>query len=136
MLRAVRKKVTRAQICETIPRAREHFENVTASFIWGFPFEEVQELEETLMLMVHLATYGVQLQLHLWSPMPRSPLFRQYRDRLVYDPSVQSNIVMGDMSRYHALIESDPTIFAPFYHVPHSALEEKKAMIQALGFEG
>jgi radical SAM superfamily enzyme YgiQ (UPF0313 family) len=135
-LRAVRKGVTRAQVCEVIPRATECFRNVTASFIWGFPFEDLQDLEETLMLAAYLATYGVHVQLHLWSPMPRSPLFRQYRDQLVYDPAVQSNMVMGNMTRYQPLIRSNPTIFAPFYHVPHPAFEEKRAMIQSMGFDG
>ena len=135
-LRAVRKGVTSVQVCEVIPRAKEHFQTVTASFIWGFPFENLQDLEDTLMLAAYLASYGVHIQLHLWSPMPRSLLFRQFRDQLVYDPEVQSNIVMGDMTRYQPLIRSNPTIFAPFYHVPHDCFEEKKAMIKTMGFEG
>jgi radical SAM superfamily enzyme YgiQ (UPF0313 family) len=136
MLRAVGKGVTRAQVCEVIPRATGYFRTVAASFIWGFPFEDLHDLEETLMLAAYLATYGAQIQLHLWSPMPRSPLFRQYRDQLVYDPAVQSNMVMGDMTRYQSLVRSNPTLFAPFYHVPHPAMEEKKAMIQGMGFAG
>jgi anaerobic magnesium-protoporphyrin IX monomethyl ester cyclase len=136
MLRAVRKGVTRAQICDVVPRAKEHFPQVIASFMWGFPFEELSDLEETLLLAAFLQTYGVQVQLHLWSPMTRSALFEQYRDQLVYDPDVQSNIVLADVARYQPMIRAHPDIFAPFYHVPHPDFERKKQMIEAMGFSG
>ena len=135
-LQAVRKGVTRAQICEIVPLAKNYFPEVYASFMWGFPFEELEDLEETLVLAAYLRTFGIKIQLHLWSPMPRSPLFKRYRAHLVYDPQVQSNIVIGDVSRYQSLIATNPTIFAPFYHVPHPAFEQKRQMIASLGFAG
>jgi radical SAM superfamily enzyme YgiQ (UPF0313 family) len=135
-LRAIRKGVTRAQASEVIPRAREFIPQVYASFMWGFPFEEMSDLEETLFLAAYLRTFGVEVQLHLWSPMPRSPLFKRYESQLVYDPAVQSNIVPGDVAGYRSLIESSPAIFAPFYHVPHADFEQKKQMIAAMGFDG
>ena len=135
-LRAIRKGVTRAQICDVVPRAREHFSQVIASFMWGFPFEELTDLEETLLLAAYLRTCDVQVQLHLWSPMTRSALFERYRDRLVYDPAVQSNIVLAEVGRYQELIRSHPDIFAPFYHVPHPDFERKKQMVEAMGFAG
>jgi radical SAM superfamily enzyme YgiQ (UPF0313 family) len=135
-LRAIRKGVTRAQASEVIPRAQEYIPQVYASFMWGFPFEELSDLEETLFLAAYLRTFGIEVQLHLWSPMPRSPLFKQYQSQLVYDPNVQSNIVPGDVAGYHSLIKSSPTIFAPFYHVPHAAFQQKKQMIAAMGFDG
>jgi radical SAM superfamily enzyme YgiQ (UPF0313 family) len=135
-LHAVRKGVTRRQICEVLPRAKEHFPEVFASFMWGFPFEELEDLEETLLLVAYLRTFDIKVQLHLWSPMPRSPLFQQYRTQLVYDPKVQSNIVQGDVARYESLISSNPNIFAPFFHVPHPAFEQKRRMVESLGFAG
>jgi radical SAM superfamily enzyme YgiQ (UPF0313 family) len=135
-LRTIRKGVTRAQASEIIPRAQEYIPQVYASFMWGFPFEELSDLEETLLLAAYLRTFGVEVQLHLWSPMPRSSLFKQYENQLVYDPGVQSNIVTGDVAGFQSLIKSSPTIFAPFYHVPHAAFEQKKQMIAAMGFDG
>ena len=135
-LQAVRKGITSKLICEMVPRARDYFQDVIASFIWGFPFEELADLEETLLLAAFLSTYGVRIQLHLWSPMPLSPLFKQYQDQLVYDPKVQSNIVSGDVARYESLIAANPAIFAPFYHVPHPAFEQKRQMIEGMGFAG
>jgi radical SAM superfamily enzyme YgiQ (UPF0313 family) len=135
-LQAVRKGVTRRQICEVVPRAKEHFQDVFASLMWGFPFEELEDLEETLLLVAYLRTYGIKVQLHLWSPMPRSTLFQQYRTQLVYDPRVQSNIVLGDVARYESLISSNPTIFAPFFHVPHPDFEQKRKMVESMGFSG
>ena len=135
-LRAVRKGITRRQICEVVPRAKEHFPEVVASFMWGFPFEEPEDLEETLLLIAYLRSFDIKVQLHLWSPMPRSPLFQRYRTQLVYDPGVQSNIVLGDVARYQSLIASNPTIFAPFFHVPHPAFEQKKRMVESVGFAG
>jgi len=135
-LRAIRKGITREQICDVVPRARDYFTEVTASFMWGFPFEDMADLEETLMLAAFLRTYGINVQLHLWSPMPRSALFKQYQAQLIYDPGVQSNLVLGNVTRYQSLIASNPTIFAPFYHVPHPAFEQKRQMVEGMGFAG
>jgi radical SAM superfamily enzyme YgiQ (UPF0313 family) len=104
--------------------------------MWGFPFEDLADLEETLMMAAFLRAYDVNIQVHLWSPMPRSRLFEQYRDQLVYDPGVQSNIVFGNVTRFHSLIASSPALFAPFYHVPHPDFERKKMMIEGMGFRG
>ena len=133
-LRAVRKGVSQSQISEVVPRAREYFSEVTASFVWGFPFEELSDFEETLVLAAYLRTYGIQVQLHLWSPMTRSALFDRWSDQLVFDPAVQSDIVPGDLARYQSLVRSNARIFSPFYHVPHPAFEEKRAMMKAMGF--
>ena len=54
ILHAVRKGVTRAQICEVVPLAKKHFPEVCASFMWGIPFEELEDLEETLLLAAYL----------------------------------------------------------------------------------
>lgn len=133
-LQRIRKRVTSACIADVVPRARAHFPKVVASFIWGFPFEEVEDLEATLLVAALLRSAGVVIQMHLWSPMPRSPLCQEYLDQLVYDPQTQSDFVGADVSRYQSLIASNRLIFAPFYHVPHPAFERKKAMIEAMGF--
>jgi anaerobic magnesium-protoporphyrin IX monomethyl ester cyclase len=134
VLRAIGKRVSSADILEVVPRAAEHFPQVVASFMWGFPFEEVSDFEETLLLAACLRSYGVTIQMHLWAPMPRSPLCRQYQSQLVYDPGVQSDFVAADVTRYASLIASHSTIFAPFYHVPHPAFGQKRRMIKDLGF--
>jgi anaerobic magnesium-protoporphyrin IX monomethyl ester cyclase len=135
-LEAIRKRVTSARIAEVVPRAREHFAKVVASFMWGFPFEELADFQETLLLAAYLQSAGVTVQMHLWSPMPRSALCREYQSRLVYDPQVQSDFVGADVSRYAPLIASNSVLFAPFYHVPHPSFERKKSMMEALGFAG
>jgi radical SAM superfamily enzyme YgiQ (UPF0313 family) len=135
-LRAIRKGITRGQICDILPQACDYFPEVTASFMWGFPFEELADLEETLLLAAFLRSYGIKIQLHLWSPMPRSLLFKQYQDQLVYDPKVQSNVVLGNVTRFQSLIASNPAIFAPFYHVPHPAFAQKRQMLEGMGFTG
>jgi len=134
VLKAIRKRVTSDRVAAVVPRAREHFSKVVASFMWGFPFETVEDLEATLLLAAYLRSAGVTIQLHLWAPMPRSSLCKQYQAQLVYDPKVQSDFVAADVDRYAPLIASNSRLFAPFYHVPHPALAEKRALIEALGF--
>lgn len=133
-LREIRKRVTSAQIAAVVPQAAGVFPKVVASFMWGFPFEERADFEETLLLAAYLRSFGVTVQLHLWAPMPRSSLCRRYLDQLVYDPQVQSDFVGADVTRYASLIASNPRVFAPFYHVPHASFAEKRDMIEAMGF--
>jgi anaerobic magnesium-protoporphyrin IX monomethyl ester cyclase len=134
VLEMIRKRVTSDRIAAVVPRAREYFPKVVASFMWGFPFESLEDLEATLLLAAYLRSAGVMIQLHLWAPMPRSSLCKQYQAQLVYDPEVQSDFVAADVDRYAPLIASNSRLFAPFYHVPHPAMAEKRAMIDAMGF--
>ncbi len=121
---------------KVLSQASEKFESVTASFIWGFPFEEIEDLEQTFLLASYLHTVGVEIQTHLWSPMPQSALFEEYKDQLVFDPEFCSNIAHSKFSldRYVDMIASNAKVFAPFYHVPHPGFEKKRELISNLGF--
>jgi anaerobic magnesium-protoporphyrin IX monomethyl ester cyclase len=138
VLSRIKKGFTLKDAETTLRQAKERFEFVVASLMYGFPFETVADLEQTLVLAGYCQMLNIGKQLHFWSPMPLSSLYEQYREQLVYDPEIYSNAVKSklDLSRYEPLIASDSRVFAPFYHVPHPGLKEKIELARSMGFWG
>ncbi len=58
--------------------------STTTSFITGFPEEKEEDVESTLRMMLELSPRVSNVQLHLYSPTPGTPLNDQFADRLVY----------------------------------------------------
>lgn len=138
VLKTIGKRFRLSNVEHILSEAKKRFSFVITSFIWGFPFETLEDLKQTLLLASYLQTLNIGIQLHLWSPMPRSALFSTYRERLEFDPEISSNIVKNafDIHRFKDMIASDTKIFAPFYHVPHPDFSKKQEIIQTMGFQG
>lgn len=138
VLKAIGKRFRLSNVEHILSEAKKRFSFVITSFIWGFPFETVEDLKQTLLLASYFQTLNIGIQMHLWAPMPRSALFSAYRKELRFDPEILSNIVKSafNISGFTDMIASDARIFAPFYHVPHPDFAGKREIIQTMGFQG
>ena len=126
---------------EVLFRAAEYF-NVTASLIWGYPFESWKSFELALDLAYRLAghdaSFRIQPQLHLLSPSAGTPLFVEYGGRLEFEESVEG-LVCGTISAfesesgYHdvkAVIENEPILAAPFYRYVTPEFDRKLEAVE------
>lgn len=98
---------------------------VTASFIFGFPEETEDDLEQTLQLAYKLFLLRVhRLQFHLCVIFPGTEYFDAYKDQLVLAENV-SNIV-GDfgVKENRDFIEKHSELF-PFYYEYRSDLRDR-----------
>lgn len=138
VLRKISKGFDSGQAHKAVVAATKHIKTVTASFIWGLPCESMEDFKQTLLFMVLMRDIGSVVSSHLWSPLPRSLLYKNYRDQLSLSKKFLSNIA-GDeraivFDRFKDVIISFPHICAPFYYYPHNDLEQRSNMIQSLGF--
>ncbi len=93
---------------------------VTTSFVWGFPFESLQDLVDTLSLIAVLLKNGAVAPLHLLSALPRSPLTRSHGDLRRFDPNLLPDISAAPMSpEVVSLIEESRDVFSSFYFFDH-----------------
>ena len=151
ILKEIRKGFTTAQVLEVVPRAIEIFPRVDAFFVWGFPFETMEDFQQTLFQMVSLRMMGARILPSLLSLLPQTEIYRDYAGRTELEflslsfPRVRVHRPRG-MSwrphrvarRYHEyfdLILDNPDVFPGFYHINLAGnVLPKLAMLRQFGF--
>ena len=63
---------------EAVTRALGIFESVESFFIWGFPFEEMEDFYETALQMARFRQMGVTVLPSLLSMLPQTDIYREY----------------------------------------------------------
>ncbi|MEK7218157.1 MAG: radical SAM protein, partial [Patescibacteria group bacterium] len=75
ILKLIRKGFTTAHSLEIIPRAVEIFPRTDAFFIWGFPFESMEDFNQTLFQMISFRMMGARILPSLLSLLPQTELY-------------------------------------------------------------
>jgi radical SAM superfamily enzyme YgiQ (UPF0313 family) len=139
VLARIAKQITIDQARRTVAKTARSMKGVVTSYIWGYPFETVDDLYETLMSVADdLRTPGVRPQVGLLAPLPRSPLKNSPYVRLRFDPAFVSPAIfpatdsLGGYPQLITMIRSHPNLFSAFYHFDHPELEAKRAMLDRL----
>lgn len=117
-----------------------------ASFIVGFPFETVEDFQQTLLLMLYVKSIGATSQMSVLSPLPQAPLTADVRYPIRFDPALLNGMVAprhtdatSGTSRYRppeeviALVQKDSRVFSAFYHFVDGRVEEKLALAASYG---
>ncbi len=138
VLARIGKRFGIAEATEKAALAAQHMRNVVASYIWGFPFETMDDFKSTLFSIVAMGQLGVRAGLKLLSPMPLSRLGIEYRDQLEFSEDLCSvfaslgNVAPGTSGRRAAFppefqdaIRRHPDVFGGFYHVRSDSIREK-----------
>jgi anaerobic magnesium-protoporphyrin IX monomethyl ester cyclase len=126
VLNRIHKRISIEQALPVLCEAAEYFD-VTASLIWGFPFESMKAFEATLAFaetcLEQSLTHHIQPQLHLLSPSAGTPIFEEYGSRLVLDDSIEGptcgtlgvNSFRSHYDTIFRVIQDNPLLAAPFY---------------------
>ncbi len=123
-------------ITDVVTRSLRHFPFVTASFVWGFPTETFDDLQQTIWLLLYLTSVGASPQLNLVLPYSYSTLYHQNRDKIVFEPRYSSQLQFYENKNkiwLHEMIASRSDLFSAFYQLPTLAFEEKWAYLEQVG---
>jgi radical SAM superfamily enzyme YgiQ (UPF0313 family) len=109
------------------------------SFIWGFPFEELEDLYDTVIALLAMHRVGAEPHLNLIVPLPSAELNLTFGDarqslqawEIGWDWAMMENYEYGD--ELHELIRTYPDIFAPFYCLESPEFERKAALLESWG---
>jgi radical SAM superfamily enzyme YgiQ (UPF0313 family) len=151
VLARIRKGFTSAESLEVIPKAVEIFPRVDAFFVWGFPFETLEDFNQSLLQMVSFRMMGARILPSLLSLLPQTELYREWapKVRLEFCPYLLPEFVFtghevcrgGDVeipARYQAyfdLILANPDIFSGFFHIDLAGnVLPKLALLRQFGF--
>ena len=133
VLQRIRKGFTAAESLALIPKAVDIFPRVDAFFVWGFPFETMEDFNQTLFQMVSFRMIGARILPSLLSLLPQTEIYREYAasTTLEFCPWLLPEFVVTGHEvwqgseveiperyrRYFDLITANPDVFPGFFHV-------------------
>ena len=134
VLRRTHKELEVTSILPTLRVSAQYFEFVEASFIWGYPFESLSDFLQTLDLAAAASYLApvVNVQLHLLSPLPSSPMYQGFVGDLL-EPDADDKrwlLLPGVMldpraSRLRNLVMQHAELFPGFFTFPTPDKEAK-----------
>ncbi len=77
ILDLTKKGFTAAESLELVPRAVEIFPRCDTFFVWGFPFETMDDFNQTLFQMVSFRMMGARILPSLLSLLPQTEIYRE-----------------------------------------------------------
>ena len=115
VLRQTKKGYTRRDVEKVIDRSLKYMA-VNSFFMWGFPFETMEDFFQTLDFVDHVARLGVTPVVHIVNPLPLSELYRQYKEKLAFSRDLHGDSLLMRHEEIIRMIEKYPGIFTVFYH--------------------
>jgi anaerobic magnesium-protoporphyrin IX monomethyl ester cyclase len=151
VLSEIKKCFTSAESLEVVPKAVQIFPRVDTFFIWGFPFETMEDFNQTLFQMISFRTMGARILPSLLSLLPQTEIYRQWRGRakLEFCPYLLPEFVFtghevarggqielpAKHAEYFDLIQRHPDIFSGFFHIDLAGnVLPKLELLQQFGF--
>jgi len=136
----INKHIDETLLYQRVRETTEHGMNPTLSFIIGFPEEEREDIDATLVLALKCGIQGnVNPLVQLPTVLPGTALHTRYSDRLVRE--VDTYFALGlefqDDHRFaedEAMIESDPALFSSFYNPPCQGMRIRELDLLAASF--
>ncbi len=100
---------------ETIKHLVDNNIRVTTSFIYGFPEETEDDLEETLQMVYNLRTLGsISFQFHLCSIFPGTEYYKKYKEEMVWAENFSDQTGNFGVAENFDFIREHEDLF-PFY---------------------
>ncbi|MBN1355031.1 B12-binding domain-containing radical SAM protein [bacterium] len=133
ILKRTRKGFTPGQAIPVISEAARLFNGVDAFYIWGFPFETMQDFEQSLFQMVTFRMMGVRILPSMLCLLPQTQIYRDYIDTapltfckelfpdyMVTGHEIKRSARISILEKHRVIfdfIENYPRIFPGFFHI-------------------
>lgn len=122
VLKQIRKNFDSADIVRAARTIRDSGVALSTNFLWGFPFEGVSEMVQTLSLIDELNDLGAKTSLMMLAPLASSPIYQEGRYSIEFDRNAP-NVFLEDYkdlpmvlrSTFEKLIETTPRVFSAFH---------------------
>ena len=151
ILKRIKKGFSADEVLALIPQAVEIFRRVDAFYVWGYPFETMDEFCESLFQMVSFRSMGARILPSLLSLLPQTEIYREFKDKVTLEfcPWLLPEFVFtgheicrggrieipAKHEGYFKLILDNPDIFPGFFHVDlQTKVLPKLRMLQEFGF--
>ena len=133
VLKKINKHFTIEKADKVVLRSKKYFKGITCSFIYGFPFETIDDFNKTLTTYWAWRQKDIRCQLDLLTPYKFSRIYNDYRQCLKFKEEYSTGFTMNVWSkktglprRIIKLIKEHPKVFSSFYYFDHAGLKEKR----------
>ena len=151
VLQRIKKGFTAAETLDVVPKAVKYFPRVDAFFVWGFPFETLEDFHQSLFQMVSFRMLGARILPSLLSLLPQTEIYREWSQRvdLEFCPYLFPEFVFtgheicrggqvelpAQHAEYFRLITANPDVFPGFFHIDLAGnVLPKLALLRQFGF--
>ncbi|MGD8718943.1 MAG: radical SAM protein [Candidatus Zixiibacteriota bacterium] len=151
ILGLIKKGFTAQETLDLIPQAIEIFPRVDAFYVWGFPFETMEDFHQSLFQMVSFRMMGARILPSLLSLLPQTPIYEEWaaKTTLEFCPYLFPEFVFtghevcvgGEVSlpdkynSYFDLIVDNADVFPGFFHIDlENNVLPKLAAMRQFGF--
>jgi radical SAM superfamily enzyme YgiQ (UPF0313 family) len=151
MLQKIKKGFHTKQVLDLIPKAIGIFPRTDVFYIWGFPFETMEDFNQSLFQMVSFRMMGARILPSLLSLLPQTEIYRDYAAEveLEFCPYLLPEFVFtghevcrgGSIEiperhrEYFQLIQDNPDIFSGFFHIDlQNNILPKLKLMRQFGF--
>ena len=133
VLERIRKGFTIEQAMDVVSKAVLHFPRVDTFFVWGFPFETMEDFHQTIFQMISFRLIGARILPSLLCLLPQTDIYREYRDQATFEfyPSLLPEYMLTgheicddgrlQVSPRHSFIfdfiAEHPDLFPGFFHI-------------------
>lgn len=115
VLQKMGKKYTIEEAREKIRLSLDYFW-VWTPVIWGFPFETMEDFQETLAFVTYVTDIGGVPLLYQLAPFPLSPLYAEYKETLRFSRDLYESCHLLHNEDVLRLIGRYPKIFSGYCH--------------------
>ncbi len=150
VLRRIKKGFTAAEVIELVPQAILLFPRVDLFYVWGFPFETLDDFAQTLFQMVSFRMLGARILPSLLALLPQTEIYEEFRGSVAefcphlfpeflftgHESCVGGEVELpGRYAKYFDLVRDNPDIFSGFFHLDFvNNVAPKLAWLRELGF--
>lgn len=135
VLRRLGKTFGVARALDVIEMSRRHLK-VETSFLWGFPFESLDDLYDTLVTLLAAHDMGARTKLTWFVPLPAAALTRECRGQLSHRTRDEVFSVQAHKDHYvygpelMAVVRGNPDILSCFYYLDYPGHGQKMAYLE------
>jgi len=151
ILQRVRKGFSAEQAIARVSEAIGIFPRVDAFYIWGFPFETLEDFHQTVFQMVSLRMMGARILPSMLCLLPQTELYNEYAGKVKLDFCAElfpEYMITGHeisrMSKFsiapqhrpiYDFIQAHPDLFPGFFHIDLAGnILPKLAVLKKFGF--
>ncbi|MBA7519880.1 Anaerobic magnesium-protoporphyrin IX monomethyl ester cyclase [subsurface metagenome] len=136
VLQKMKKGFSIHQALKVINTSLKYFDQVQTSFVWGFPFESLEQFHDTLFTMMFLAKEGAAIKAVILTPFPHSTLYKEFKHTLKFSEDLSPILYMAgyrDKPEIIQLVKSYREVFPAFYYYESRNIKEKYLICKELG---
>lgn len=129
ILKKIRKQFDVKTALDRLVLSRSYIDDITASFIWGYPFETLKDFLLMLVTIRGLGKKGIKTQLHQLVPVRGTEMYKEYKDAVSFSSDNSYSSVAFSLNRepdnFQHFVEKNADIFLAYSTFQTPDVEEK-----------